>query len=85
MVKRLAVNQCLMWVRVPLLEPTKGGVIIKTKCLHNKKGLKPESGSSVKLDGEGNCYECDYDPKDNKNCKKFYPIMIQIFEVIDDK
>jgi hypothetical protein len=60
-----------------------GGAIIKIKCLHNKKGLKPKPGSSIKLDGEGNCYECDYDPENNKNCKKFYPIIIKVFEVRD--
>jgi len=46
--------------------------------------LKVRSGDSVKYDGEGNCYECDYDPEDNKNCKRFCPITIQIFEVIEE-
>ena len=50
-------------------------------CLHNKKGQKQRPGDSIKLDGEGNCYECDYDPENNKNCKRFYPITIQTFEV----
>jgi len=44
------------------------------KCLHNKKGREPGPGSSIKLESEGNCYECEYDPKNNKRCKKFYPV-----------
>lgn len=54
-------------------------------CLHNKKGLEPASGTSIKLSGEGDCYECIYDSENNKNCKKFYPITIVTFEVIEDK
>jgi len=57
---------------------------IKT-CLHNKKGQKQRPGDSIKLDGEGNCYECEYDPENNKNCRKFCPITIQTFNVIEDK
>jgi len=53
-------------------------------CLHNKKGQKQRPGDSIQLEGEGNCYECDYDPENNKNCRKFYPITIQTFEVIDE-
>jgi len=52
-------------------------------CLHNKKRQEQRPGDSIQLKGEGNCYECDYDSKNNKNCRKFYPITIQTFEVID--
>lgn len=59
--------------------------IIK-KCLHNKKGLDQKPGDSIKLHGEGNCYECDYDVEDNKNCRKFFPVTkFGVFDVIKDK
>jgi len=59
------------------------GDIIKNKCLHNKKGLKLKPGDSIKLHGEGNCYECIYDPENNGNCIRYYPIKIQILGVED--
>lgn len=57
---------------------------MKTICLHNKKGQKPRSGSIIKLPNEGNCYICTYDPVRNKECKKFYPITINEFNVKEE-
>jgi len=50
-------------------------------CLHNKKGQKQRPGDSITLKGEGNCYECEYDPEHNKNCRKFFEIEIKIYDI----
>jgi hypothetical protein len=51
------------------------------QCLHSKKGIEPEAGSSIKLHGEGDCYNCEYDPEENKNCRKFYEIEIKVCDI----
>lgn len=50
---------------------------MKTICLHNKSGA--EQKSFMPVPGIGNCYKCTFN-KENKNCKKFYPITVRIME-----
>jgi len=51
-------------------------------CLHNKRGLKREA--FVASSNTGDCYECTYDPVNNPNCKKFYPIKLVESVASDD-
>jgi len=43
--------------------------------------MKPEAGSSIELPNEGNCYECEYNPEENKHCKKFYEVEIHMCDI----
>ena len=53
---------------------------MQTICLHNKGGKVPTHRDLVhKADGEGNCWNCTFDPVENKNCRKFYPVDINTF------
>ena len=50
---------------------------MKTVCLHNKSGqVRTYKDLVMKIDGEGNCWDCTYHPEENKGCRKFYPITL---------
>ena len=50
------------------------------QCLHSKKGQEPKE-LGIKAEGVGDCYTCEYNPEENKNCKKFYEITVTIIDI----
>ena len=38
--------------------------------------------TNTRLPGQGDCYECTYDPENNKNCKLFYPVEVLTTEIV---
>ena len=46
------------------------------QCLHNKTGQKIKHGDTkIQVPNEGDCYNCTYNPIENKKCRKFFPII----------
>lgn len=54
----------------------------RTVCLHQvfRSEYYPRF---VQTDGIGNCYECEHDPVNNKNCNGYVPVTLNCFEVND--
>ena len=53
--------------------------ITMKKCLH--QFIKPQRSCIEKVNGEGDCVECEYNPEENKKCRKYTPINITIIDV----
>jgi hypothetical protein len=51
------------------------------RCLHQI--FKPTRKSLSKIDGVGECVECEYDAKENIKCKKFTPVNLSVEECKD--
>lgn len=51
------------------------------RCLHQLK--RPDRKDLSKQSRVGECSDCEFDENENKKCKKYTPINIEVFEVID--
>jgi hypothetical protein len=51
-------------------------------CLH--QAFRPERKNLSNPPGVGECFDCEYNPEENKNCKKYVSINIQIVDLFEE-
>lgn len=50
-----------------------GSVTIQ-RCFHQI--FKPKESYAQAREGKGNCYDCVFHPKENRQCKGYQPVMV---------
>ena len=52
------------------------------RCLHQI--IKPSRKNLRNPPGIGECVDCKYDPKENKKCKKYTPVNLEVVTCTND-